>query len=47
MEFTIEALPNKFCLYIDKAHLLLLHSILIVMTREFNYVELIVATPND
>lgn len=31
----------------DEVHLLLLHSTLIEMTREFNYVELNIATPKE
>lgn len=47
IEFTHGNLLNKYHLFIDEAHLLLLHPALIEMTREFNYVGLITATPRE
>lgn len=44
IEFTHGVLPNNYRLFINEAHLLLQHPVLIKMTREFYYAELISAT---
>ena len=47
IEYVDDSLFDKYYLMIDEAHLLLQHPALIEMTREFNNVGLITATPHD
>ena len=47
IEFTHGALLNKYHLFFDEAHLLLQHTTLIEMLREFICVRLIATTPRE